>query len=376
MNAQIVRGLLGLVFAAPLPALADVRFCNDTDAVVSVAMGYKGARDWTSEGWWNIEAGDCKSITVGDGPKTHYYYRVESREIDFDHPDFMFCTSDAEFTIVGDTDCEARGYDREGFEEVAMEGQDTYTVRFLVEDGDGTATQPGPDERSTRAEPPATPPAEAAEEPQETGGAAFLRDVLKTSPDVETAPGGTYGEPFSITGLFSHCDVLDAGVNCYFLHDGWIYTASSYNHTDMILLEDLNMRELNTPMLFTGDLSSYEGKEAQIVLTSYFETASDGFEDERAALQGFWRAADDAQYEIVIHGSVYEEVYDGIPDTTLMMQFMEGCPDGPPNGGTAFQLVSARDALEDRCFYVSKVEANRMELIYSSRGNTLEFERY
>ncbi len=113
MKAQIVPGLLALAFAAPLPALADVRFCNDTDAVVSVAMGYKGARDWTSEGWWNIDAGECKSITVGNGPKTHYYYRVESQEIDFDHPDYMFCTSDEEFTIVGDTDCEARGYDRE-----------------------------------------------------------------------------------------------------------------------------------------------------------------------------------------------------------------------------------------------------------------------
>lgn len=369
MKAQIVPGLLALAFAAPLPALADVRFCNDTDAVVSVAMGYKGARDWTSEGWWNIDAGECKAISVGDGPKTHYYYRVESQEIDFDHPDYMFCTSDEEFTIVGDTDCEARGYDREGFEEVAMEGQDTYTVRFLTEDGNGTAPEPAPDDRTTGNG--AAP--DPFEEPAQTGGAAFLRDVLKTSPEVDTAPGGTYGDPFTITGLFSHCDVLDAGVNCYFVHDGWIYTASSYNHTDMILLEDLNMRDLNTPMLFTGDLSSYEGKEAQIVLTSYFETASDGFEDERAALQGFWKSTDDPQFELVIHGSSYEEVYEGIPDVPVMMQFRQGCPDGPGDG-VAFQVIS-KDDLDDRCFFVSYVDENRFELIYAGRGNTLAFVR-
>ncbi|MBV7409367.1 DUF1036 domain-containing protein [Maritimibacter sp. DP1N21-5] len=362
--------LLAALGLAPTAALAELRFCNDTDEVVSVAVGYKGAQDWTSEGWWNVDPGDCKGVTVGDGPKTHYYYRVEARGITFEHEAYMFCTIDEEFTIVGDTDCDARGYDREEFVEIAMEGADDHTVTFsATEDPAQVGTGPATDRTANAA----GSGGDTGSAQTETGGAALLRNVLRTSPEVETAPGGTYGEPFTITGLFSHCDVLDAGINCYFIHDGWIYTASSYNHTSTVLLEDLNTRELNTTMLFTGDLSSYEGKEAEIVLTSYFETASDGFESERAALQGFWKSADDSQFEVVIHGSSYEEVYEGIPDVPAMMQFMQGCPDAPGDG-VAFQLVTP-DGLDDRCFFVSYVDDNAFELIYAGRGNTLAFVR-
>ena len=48
--------LIGAMFASlaffATPAHADLRICNETANLVSVAMGYRAERGWMSEGWW------------------------------------------------------------------------------------------------------------------------------------------------------------------------------------------------------------------------------------------------------------------------------------------------------------------------------------
>src|SRR5688572_8248537 len=34
------------------PAKADLKLCNNTESRVGVALGYKDAQGWASEGWW------------------------------------------------------------------------------------------------------------------------------------------------------------------------------------------------------------------------------------------------------------------------------------------------------------------------------------
>jgi uncharacterized membrane protein len=36
------------------PAAADFRLCNNTSSRVGIALGYKDAEGWTTEGWWNV----------------------------------------------------------------------------------------------------------------------------------------------------------------------------------------------------------------------------------------------------------------------------------------------------------------------------------
>ena len=36
------------------PAAADFRLCNNTGSRVGIALGYKDAQGWTTEGWWNL----------------------------------------------------------------------------------------------------------------------------------------------------------------------------------------------------------------------------------------------------------------------------------------------------------------------------------
>src|SRR5919198_943550 len=55
------------------PASADFRLCNNTGSRVGVALGYKDAEGWTTEGWWNLSARSCETLLRG-GLVARFYY--------------------------------------------------------------------------------------------------------------------------------------------------------------------------------------------------------------------------------------------------------------------------------------------------------------
>src|SRR5580700_9437354 len=60
------------------PAEADFRLCNNTGSRVGVAIGYKDADGWTTEGWWNISARSCDTLLRGALVARYYYiYAVD-----------------------------------------------------------------------------------------------------------------------------------------------------------------------------------------------------------------------------------------------------------------------------------------------------------
>jgi uncharacterized membrane protein len=109
-------GLLGIGFATT--AQAELQICNDTSSAQHVSIGYKGDTEWTSEGWWKIEPSKCATLVSGDLKKRYYYYRAEVGGGEFTGEDYYFCTHAKEYTIEGDQDCVARGYEREKFSEI------------------------------------------------------------------------------------------------------------------------------------------------------------------------------------------------------------------------------------------------------------------
>lgn len=134
--ASIAIGLgvgVGVVGTA-LPAAADLEICNKTGYLTSVAIGYAGEDDtWVSEGWWNIEGGDCATVISGDLALRYYYLYAEHDEIGGSWSDeYYFCTSDNKFTILGDTNCEQRGYQTTGFLEIDTE--DYFDFTFSLTD--------------------------------------------------------------------------------------------------------------------------------------------------------------------------------------------------------------------------------------------------
>ncbi len=140
-RASFIQTVAGALFVCMLatatlvasasPAAADFRLCNNTASRVGIAIGYKDAQGWTTEGWWNLPSRTCETILKGNLVARYYYvYAVDyDRGGEWMGQAFM-CTRDKEFTIRGIGDCLARGYDRTGFFEVDTGEQRAWTVQL------------------------------------------------------------------------------------------------------------------------------------------------------------------------------------------------------------------------------------------------------
>jgi uncharacterized membrane protein len=164
-RVAVLRAFAGALLVAVLaasalavstsPAAADFRLCNNTASRVGIAIGYKDADGWTTEGWWNLPARTCETVLKGNLVARYYYVYA----IDYDHGgEWMgqayMCTRDKEFTIRGIGDCLARGYDRSGFFEVDTGEQRAWTVQ-LTESSEQPSQKPPPATGPVSANPPA-----------------------------------------------------------------------------------------------------------------------------------------------------------------------------------------------------------------------------
>jgi uncharacterized membrane protein len=147
-------------------ALADFRLCNNTGSRVGVAIGYKDAEGWTTEGWWNISARSCDTLLRGALVARYYYiYAVDyDRGGEWSGKAYM-CSREKEFTIRGTENCLARGYDRTGYFEVDTTEQRSWTVQ-LTDSAEQTPDRPLPQ----RAPGPSRPPSAAPTSPPTDGG--------------------------------------------------------------------------------------------------------------------------------------------------------------------------------------------------------------
>ena len=162
--ARLISGLsAALAFAAIClwngSAAADFRLCNNTSSRVGIALGYKDAEGWTTEGWWNVSAKSCETLLRGTLVARYYYiYAIDyDRGGEWSGQAFM-CSRDKEFTIRGTEDCLARGFDRTGFFEVDTGEQRAWTVQLTesseVPRGPGSPPVPPPPGGMPSAAPP------------------------------------------------------------------------------------------------------------------------------------------------------------------------------------------------------------------------------
>ncbi len=120
-------------------ARADLKLCNTTSSRIGVAIGYRDASDWTTEGWWTLAAQTCE--TLFKGALTSRYWYVHA--IDYDRGgewagQAFMCTTDKAFTIKGTKECSDRGFRRTGFFEVDTQAANDWTIR-LTDPSEGGA---------------------------------------------------------------------------------------------------------------------------------------------------------------------------------------------------------------------------------------------
>ncbi len=305
-----------LLALLPLSAWAGLDFCNSTDEKLNLAIGYNGAEGWTSEGWWGLEPGACKTVEGKALDKRYYYYRAEGATLTWSTDSYFFCTGSSPLTIVGDTNCAERGYAREGFKEIELdEGVTEFTM------------------------------------------------TLNAAAPTESPKSVEESELYTVQGLLSHCDVTDAGTQCE-LHSDWQRIISYVPFDGDMRVHDVLMDlPPNTPMLWEGRVTVADAGYAEVDLTRVQQQGSDPYADTRFGIQGAWVSDDDSQYLLVIYGGVFEELYEGVPTETAMLDIVGQCGSEihPDNLVLEVRSFGAPDG-EPRCLEILHYDDHSLEL--------------
>ncbi|KHQ54262.1 DUF1036 domain-containing protein [Mameliella alba] len=342
-----ISGATGLVLGAlPLAAQAGLEVCNTTDLRHSVAIGYEAPGGvWTSEGWWQLAPGECKPVMGRDLGRRYFYYRATTPGGDFDGP-FSFCSTPDPFTIAGDKDCAARGYDKTRFRKVDTGNAADFTLT-LVADG----------------------PAPVAPK-----GAADLSDEEAPLESLHPFARGSLGEPFTQNGIFTGCELIDGLDYCSFEVEGWRYHAYYGAGTADALLDDLQYWPMPLAVELEGDMIAYGDITVEIALGRVTEVFDgDFFSEERHLMQGEWQSLDDPASRMTIRGADVYDYYNGAFSGHQWMTLGGTCPDAPFEGiGWTRTELETQDSW---CVHLGEVTADRLELINPGQGNILTYSR-
>ena len=323
-------GLVAVLTSAARPASAALEFCNQTEGNRSVAVAYSENKRWTSEGWWIVKPGECKSIVKGNLKQRYYYYRATTPGVSFKGDGYFFCTDPKPFTIVGDKNCQGRGYDRANFRKIDT-GKSSKTFKLTL-----------------------------------TG---------KSSAPEKIAEPGTYGEPATVFGRFQGCKSQEGGSDyCEIVGDEWNYVVVKDERTPASLYKRLEGLTIGQMVTIDGDLTGYGDITADIVARNVIPIAEDsptGIID--GLLQGGWRSVDDSQSQIRFDQGHYYAYYNGDLTEQGAYSYVDFCEGARGDG--KILMVTLQGDPDPYCYFFGRVDRDRLELIYAPRGNELVYER-
>ncbi len=355
--------LAALAGALPTAAATGLEICNETEVLQSVAIGYKGGRDWTSEGWWNIEPGDCATLVTGGLTKRYYYYHAFSSQ-GFASQNYVFCTKDKAFTIVGDTDCEGRGYETTRFREIDT-GETAIDFTLTLPEA-GAVPEPGGTAVISAS---GSGPGGIAR--GEDGTSAASAAPVLTDLASGTA-AGTHGAPFALDALFQGCELEDGRAYCGFHAEGRKLRAFYAGPTLAGMLHALEAMPVNTPVRLQGDRLGARDLQTAVVLRAVTPMpGSDPDAGLRAAMQGDWISQQDQRIGFTIRGSELYTRYDGAYRGARFMRLAATC-DAAKGAGPVLVQTKLKDR-STACFVVEKVADGVMELTDPSRGARLRY---
>ena len=365
MRASLIAATLSLGLA--FPAHANLKICNDTRELQSVALGFKGETDWNSKGWWNIQPGDCATVVTGDLTKRYYYYFADSDGGGFRGQNYAFCTSDTVFEIEGDTDCKKRGFQSEDFREIDTgETAKDFTLTLVSNAGSATGnTTKAPGGGDVNGGEIVTQT--VTEKPEQPDVNVDFSDLMTD------LPAGKHGEPFKMTGVFQGCELENGRAYCSFHAKGIKYRAFYKGPTSKDLMYALEELAPSTMIEVEGDLAEKRGVQRAVVLRSVTpRPLADRFLALRTALQGDWVREGNQRSELTIIGSEMFLRDRGEFRSVRFMELSDRCEG--LNGAGPVLLEKAVSDSRAQCFRVSQ-SGRRLELIPVRGGDTISYRR-
>ena len=345
----VMAGAVALALC-PMAAMAGLEICNGTGVPQSVSIGYKKGADWVSEGWWTIAPGACSEPVGGALTNRYYYYRATAAGQEFKGEGYAFCTQGDAYTIVGDSDCEARGYETADFA-VIDTGETAKSFSFTLE------------------------PRKAAKESVAKGKAAQAAVQPATDSVLRSGLGrGVHGEPFTDRLIFQGCDFYDGFEACTFIANGWKYFAGYDDPTPRAFLAKLEALPNNTLMQVTGDLTGYGDSSAQLAVSEIEILAGqDPYAGLRQAMQGNWVSADDANETLYIQGAEMHSYHrQGYVDT----MYLDVKPDCPDSAGAGPVLIQTSAQYRDTyCYLIDTLAGGWMDLILMGHEAMISYRK-
>ncbi len=316
-----------------LPVSAGFKVCNNAALAQILSVAYHQDGGWVSEGWWTIQPEACKILKSADLTVKYFYYRAMVKGGSFAGQNYMFCTDDKAYTIVGNTDCSARGFGRESFSEVEIgSGITDYTLTLV------DVSQPKANKDST----------------------------------------GSLGEPFSVSGVFQECGLEeDAYFFCAFHGDGWKWNVYQGGGTPDGVMDQLKLLEAGDLADFSGDLISFADVSVEAVVRSVSQHGPrNEAENLMAGLQGKWRNTQDRASAMVIYGGESFEYYGSELVEVNYLQFADQC-DGSLGAGPVMIKKLPGDP-DPYCYVVLGWDAVSLQLSYVGGGgvNDTYWEKY
>tara|TARA_R110002126_G_scaffold178600_6_gene327613 strand:+ start:2413 stop:3558 length:1146 start_codon:yes stop_codon:yes gene_type:complete len=348
-------------------AQAKLKVCNETGELRDVAIGYKADGEWTSEGWWKIEDGECKVVINEDLKRTFYYYRTVHKRGDFDGQAFNFCTQAKPFTIEGDKDCGSRGFNTSKFRELKLlKG----TTGFTLTLNDTSIYEA--DKRVAKVEPKPEPKTES--QPQATP--ETKQDPRPVSDPV--ARPGTYGEPYDVISIFRGCNADPDENYCEFTADGWRYIVSDNGKTSSKMLDQIANFIPDQRYQIRGDVMDYGDISASVTIRG-FDIINDNQEQQLLnKMVGLWRSLDDSNSTIRFTPegqqiTYYEDEFGSEFNVSVTRTCAD--PSVYQSGEIILQTTSISSADDIYCYGIDLITKDRLTLIYLPRGNFLKYEK-
>ena len=335
----VVALLLTLLLGVnPEQASAGFSFCNKSGVLHSFSVAYKDGEKWRSEGWWNIEPGDCKRVISGDLRVRYYYYRATAKGREFSGDNYFFCTLSSVFDIVGEQgNCANRGYDRSEFRQIKLDqGITDFTLNLV-------------------------PPKGKSHDAALQQKAGLPRQ-------------GTHGEPYSTTGIFQDCVTDTEARHCTFHANGAKIFVYDDGRTPERVMSFFYSQLPGQPIEVSGDMTGVYDATADAVIYEARRMSPDTHARLLEKMQGGWYSADDMASQFTIIGAERENSYDGQFGSTEYLTITNQCDDGPPNAGP-FLIAREPETGEAFCYAIDQVSQLEMTLFYMPRGNMLRYRR-
>ncbi len=355
LPALLLVSSLFVVVTTSDHAHAKLEVCNETDLQRDIAIGYKTDGNWTSEGWWKLDVGECKSVIKEELTSTFYYYRAVHKGKEFDPGKFAFCTQSDVFTIVGDEDCDNRGYDKSFFRELKLAKG---TLGFRLTLNNDNVYDEG------------RPTAEAQPAP---------KPAPKPAPAPQIAAPGTHGEPYTIVGIFRGCNTNSGPYLCLFESDGWRYAVGDDGRTPSFLINELSNLQINNSYQIEGDIISYGDITADVTVRRYSEVALSEEQKLMNSLVGDWRSVSDPK-DVMRFTSDFRkwDEYDGDFQGEGEVSFTKVCDDPTVLVSDEYliQINDANSPEDIYCYGIIDVTDDNLVLMFLPRGNFLEYEKY